>query len=73
MKKKILITVGMDRNTRILLRTELFELLKSEYDIIIASPAEVSERWREEFTGVVFFSDILEKGGSNEIKTILDT
>lgn len=72
MKKKILISVGMDRNTRILLRTELFELLKIEFDIVIASPAEVSDRWREEFKDVIFFSDILEKEGSNDIKTALE-
>ena len=62
MKKKILISTNMERATRILLRTELFELLKSEYDIVIASPAEQSPKWKEEFAGdsVSFFYDFLQ-------------
>lgn len=54
--KKILITTSGERNTRILLRTELFKLLKKEYEIIIASPAEQSTLWKDEFKDVTFFS-----------------
>ncbi len=72
MKKRILITTGMERNTRILLRTELFELLKTEYDLVIASPAEMSQNWKDEFKDVIFFSDILVKENSNDVKGTLE-
>ncbi len=72
MKKKILITTGMERNTRILLRTELFELLKNEFDIIVASPAEVSQNWRDEFKDVTFFSDLLTTSNMKGIREILE-
>lgn len=60
----------MERCTRILLRTELFGLLKSEYNVIIASTAEVSDKWKEEFKDVTFFSDLLQKA---DVKSIKDT
>ncbi len=72
MKKKILMTTSMERVTRILLRTELFELLKTEYDIIVASPAEVSPQWREEFKDVIIFSDIVKSGGAKDIKDTME-
>ena len=72
MKKKILITTGMERTTRILLRTELFELLKTEFDIIIASPAEMSQQWKEEFKDVTFFSDLPKKGDAKNIKDTME-
>lgn len=71
MKKRILITTGMERDTRILLRTELFELLKTEYDLIVASPAEMSQSWRDEFKDVIFFSDVMAQENSNDITFIL--
>ncbi len=71
MKKRILITTGMERDTRILLRTELFELLKAEYDLIVASPAEMSQNWRDEFNDVVFFSDLMAQEKSNDITSII--
>src|SRR3989304_4435680 len=72
MKKKILITTAMERTSRILLRTELFELLKQEYDIIVASPAELSPQWREEFKDITFFSDLMQKGDAKNIKDIME-
>ena len=72
MKKKILITTSMERATRILLRTELFTLLKNEYSLIIASTAEVSDKWREEFKDVIFFSDLLQKADAKSIKDTLE-
>ena len=72
MKKKILITTSMERTTRILLRTELLEFLKSEYSIIIASTAEVSDKWREEFKGIIFFSDLMQKADAKNIKDTLE-
>src|SRR3990167_3657292 len=72
MKKKILISSSMERATRILLRTELFELLKIDYSIIIASTAEVSAKWREEFKDVVFFSDLLQRGDAKNIKEAME-
>ena len=57
--KKILIITSMDRCTRILLRTTLFESLKKEYEIIIASPAERSQQWKDDFKDVTFFSSYL--------------
>src|SRR4030065_202625 len=72
MKKNILITTSMERATRILLRTELFELFKQEYDIIIASTAEVSDKWREEFKDVTFFSDIAIDGSIKGIKDTIE-
>lgn len=72
MKKRVLITTSMERCTRILLRTEVFELLKSEYDVIIASTAEVSDKWREEFTDVTFFSDLMQSGDAKSIKDTMD-
>mgnify|MGYP001559888882 CR=1 FL=1 len=71
-RKKLLLCTSMERTTRILLRTELFELLKTEYDLIIASTAEVSDKWREEFKGVTFFSDLLQKADAKNIKDILE-
>src|SRR4030065_2711900 len=73
MKKNILIATSMERATRILLRTELFKLLKQEYDIIIASPAEVSDKWREEFKDVTFFSDIAIDGSIKGIKDTIES
>lgn len=72
MKNKLLITSGMERTTRILLRTELFELLKTEFDIIIASPAELSPQWKEEFKAVTFFSDIAKSGDAKSIKDTME-
>ena len=72
MKKNILITTSMERATRILLRTELLELLKQEYNIIIASTAEVSNKWREEFKDVTFFSDIAIDGSITGIKNTIE-
>jgi len=69
MKKKILITTSGERSTRILLRTEVFELLKNEYDIIIASPAEEIQKWKDEFKDVTFFLD--GSGSVINIKNIL--
>lgn len=62
--KKILITTSMERATRILLRTDLFELLKKEYEIIIASPAEQSQQWKDEFKDVKFFASYLRSDGN---------
>src|SRR3990167_11212260 len=73
MKKTILIVTSMERATRILLRTELFELLKQEYDIIIASTAEVSAKWREEFKDVTFFSDIAIDGSTKGVKDTIES
>src|SRR3989304_2847393 len=64
MKKKILITTSGERTTRILLRTEIFDLLKIEYDIIVASPAEQVEKWRDEFKDVIFFTQYLSNGSN---------
>ena len=61
----------MERSTRILLRTELFELLKTEYNILIASTAEVSKKWKEEFKDVKFFGDSLFNGKTEDIEKIL--
>ena len=70
--KKLLIMSSMERTTRMLLRTELFELLKSEYNLVIASTAEVSDKWREEFKDVTFFSDLLQKGDAKNIKDTME-
>ena len=72
MKKKILVTTSMERASRILLRTELFELLKIEYDLVIASTAEISTKWREEFKDVTFFSDIAVDGSVKGIKDTME-
>lgn len=60
MKKRILLTTAMERSTRILLRSSLMTYLRVDYDVIVASPAEKSQTWKDEFSdcGVQFFSDI---------------
>ena len=73
--KKILITTSMERATRILLRTDIFRLLKQDYEIVVASPAEVSEQWKQEFEGVTFLYDQMydhEKGlYTDDLKEVL--
>ncbi len=71
--KKILISTSMERATRILLRTDVFRLLKQDYEIIIASPAEQSEQWKQEFEGVTFLYDYMQSLGTDDLKeTFLD-
>lgn len=60
--RRILITTGMERSTRALLRSSVFKLLSEKYEIIIASLAEQSKQWKEEFINindnVRFFEEI---------------
>ena len=66
--KKILITTSMERATRILLRTDILRLLKQDYEIIVASPAEISEKWKQEFEDIIFLYDYMRSLGTEDFK-----